>query len=334
MKPPHSGYDYFGEAKEKYTIPDIWKIFGLEGEPKKSCKSPFREDRRPSFSIYADGRRWVDHSTGDGGDVIEFIKHALKGDHHDVREWLADRILQNPSFVARPSSSPLKVPQPPKVIIWPAAMGRGLTPSWEAFSERTGVVKEIGENLLQQELLEFCQVDAHACYLIKDAENRAAEIRRLDGGLFGTCKAFPLTGVDKGWLPGTARLRDASPETAVLITEGATDHLTALDLYYRYHDAGGANVWQPITLLGAGCKRLDPAAERLLRGRRVRLIPDGDEAGRGMATHWEERLRKIGCHVDTVTLPEGSDLTDNRHLDPNELFALSNTASNPPSNTP
>jgi len=323
MKAPYSGYDYFGEAKQNYTIPDVWKIFGLEGEPKKSCKSPFREDRHPSFSIYAEGRRWVDHSTGEGGDVIEFIRYALDGSYDDVREWLACKIPLNPGYVARPSSSPLKAPQPPKVIIWPAAMGRGLAPSWEAFSERTGVAKEIGEDLLQKELLEFCQVDAHPCFLIKDAENRAAEIRRLDGGLFGTSKAFPLTGVDKGWLPGTARLRDAPPETAVLITEGATDHLTALALYARYRKAGGENLWQPITLLGAGCKRLDPAAEGLLRGRRVRLIPDGDEAGRTMATHWEALLRKIGCHVDTVTLPEGSDLSDNRHhLNPNELFAL------------
>jgi hypothetical protein len=316
--------DYFGEAKEKYTIADIWLMLGLEGVPKKSCKSPFRDERSPSFSIYADGRRWIDHSTGEGGDVIEFIRHAINGNHHDVREWLAGKIPQNSGFVARPSSSSLKAPQPPKVIIWPAAMGRGLVPSWEAFSERTGIAKEIGEILIQKEVLEFCQVDDHACYLVKDSENRAAEIRRLDGELFyGTSKPFPLTGVDKAWLPGTALLRDAPPETAVLITEGATDLLTAMSLYFRYRKAGGNNSWRPIALLGATCKQLDPAAQGLLRGRRIRLVPDGDTAGRKMASHWEPLLRRIGCHVDTITLPENTDLTDQRHsINPNELFAL------------
>ena len=65
--------DLFAEAREKYTIADIWHAFGYEGQPKSNCKSPFREDRSPSFSIFDDGRAWTDHATGEGGDVIEFV---------------------------------------------------------------------------------------------------------------------------------------------------------------------------------------------------------------------------------------------------------------------
>jgi DNA primase len=62
--------------KDRLTIPVLWQILKLPGIPRKSCHSPFREDRRPSFSIYDNDRRWKDHSTGDGGDGIEFIAKA------------------------------------------------------------------------------------------------------------------------------------------------------------------------------------------------------------------------------------------------------------------
>ena len=65
----------FAEARERYTIADIWNAFGFAGVPKSSCKSPFREDRTPSFSIFDDGRAFADHATSEGGDVIEFARH-------------------------------------------------------------------------------------------------------------------------------------------------------------------------------------------------------------------------------------------------------------------
>ena len=52
-------------AKERLLIPDLWQWLNLPGNPGRSCRSPFREDRSPSFSIYADGRKWKDHATGD-----------------------------------------------------------------------------------------------------------------------------------------------------------------------------------------------------------------------------------------------------------------------------
>ena len=43
-------------AKERIRIPDLWRELGLEGEPKKTCRCPFHEDRSPSFSIFDDGK--------------------------------------------------------------------------------------------------------------------------------------------------------------------------------------------------------------------------------------------------------------------------------------
>src|SRR5260221_7508045 len=61
------------EAKARFTIPILWRMFGLPGKPARSCRSPFREDRSPSFSISEDGRRWIDFATGERGDAVDFL---------------------------------------------------------------------------------------------------------------------------------------------------------------------------------------------------------------------------------------------------------------------
>jgi hypothetical protein len=44
-------------AKERLLIPTLWRLLELPGNPKASCRSPFRKDKKPSFSIYDRGRR-------------------------------------------------------------------------------------------------------------------------------------------------------------------------------------------------------------------------------------------------------------------------------------
>ncbi|WP_395753947.1 CHC2 zinc finger domain-containing protein [Prosthecobacter sp.] len=62
--------------KERLLIPEAWRRLGLEGQPGATCRSPFRPDKSPSFSIYKGGRLWKDFSTRQGGDVIDFIALA------------------------------------------------------------------------------------------------------------------------------------------------------------------------------------------------------------------------------------------------------------------
>jgi hypothetical protein len=66
------------EAKARFTIPVLWQMFNLRGDPGSPCCSPFREDRSPSFSVFDDGRRWVDNATHERGDTIDFLA-KIKG---------------------------------------------------------------------------------------------------------------------------------------------------------------------------------------------------------------------------------------------------------------
>jgi hypothetical protein len=59
------------------TIPVLWERLGLPGHVTVNCcvRSPLREgDRSPSFSIYANGTRWKDHATGQGGDSFDLYQ--------------------------------------------------------------------------------------------------------------------------------------------------------------------------------------------------------------------------------------------------------------------
>lgn len=71
------------QAIEILSIPVLWQRLGLPGRVRANCtvKSPLRsDDRHPSFSIYAQGRRYVDHSTKEGGDSFDFFCAICKLD--------------------------------------------------------------------------------------------------------------------------------------------------------------------------------------------------------------------------------------------------------------
>ena len=319
--------DLFAEAREAYTIGDAWQMLRLPGEPKASCRSPFRDERSPSFTIFDDGRAWKDHGTGDGGDVVEFIRHAIGGDHRAVRDWLKERVGIDyyDHGDGKTPSRPAKASAPPKVIQWPAEVIEGTKATWKAFADRREITYAATWAMVQSGILRFTKLkDGTKCFVVTDPENRSAEIRRLDGMTFGTSKAYWLPGVNKSWPVGCEQLRHAPATASVLITEGPTDLLTAINLYSRYRrDHGGTLSWVPMAILGAGCKALAPEAAALIRGRHCRIVPDADPAGDRMETHWTALLRENGSSVDVVKLPRGTDLTDCKNdISPTDLFSL------------
>jgi hypothetical protein len=310
--------DLFQQAREAYTIADAWQMLRLPGEPKASCRSPFRDERNPSFSIFDNGRGWKDHASGEGGDVVEFIRVALGCDHREVREWLQERLGIDYHDVPHAA----RKPEPVKAIQWPGDLLTGNEATWGAFAAKMRMTPLAVEAAVQSGVLRFTKINGVRCYVVTDEARRAAEIRRCDGGMFGQTKAYPLPGVDKSWLPGADILRGSPKFTGIFLTEGPKDYLAALSLYSRYRRTeAGVNSWCPAALLGAKCKRLHPELVPWFRGRRVRMVPDGDTAGDEMADHWKALLLNLGCTVDVVRMPRGKDLFDlANELEPEGLF--------------
>ena len=140
--------DVFAEAKARYDVPAMRKMLGIPGEPTHGNSfSPFREESRPSFSIYDDGRKWKDHANGLGGDSIELAKvwHDFTGP--ELREFLMERLgidfpdrgARVPAKMFTPTPKP---PAPPKKIEWPRGLLTGREEMWEGFAERRGLSYE------------------------------------------------------------------------------------------------------------------------------------------------------------------------------------------------
>jgi DNA primase len=68
--------DSLADAKRRLRVPELWVLLNLPGAPGKSCRCPWRDDHKPSFSVFADGMRWRDFATDEGGDAIDFLVKA------------------------------------------------------------------------------------------------------------------------------------------------------------------------------------------------------------------------------------------------------------------
>lgn len=61
--------------KRALPLPQLLEKIGLGEFAKPSCRSPFREDKKPSWGIFERGGKWgwKDHGTDDGGDEIALL---------------------------------------------------------------------------------------------------------------------------------------------------------------------------------------------------------------------------------------------------------------------
>jgi hypothetical protein len=343
--------------KERLLIPEVWQRLRLEGEPAERCRSPFREDRNPSFSIYKGGRRWKDYGTGAGGDVIDFIAMARQISKGEAtREFLdlagvprgkpaRSHAHARPRSPSRPPSpapshsqtdaqsqpepersgtfqvphpalpdspnpsatSPSQTPPHPDGIRVP--LQNGTEADRLLVAESRGITLEAVSLALALRTLTFAIVGGFRCWVLKDAEGRIAEARRLDGmpfpksGTLGRRKAHTLRGSRKSWPLGAAVLRRLPQFRTLLLVEGGPDYLAAL------HFAHEMERWDvlPVAMLGRGTgTKIDPEALELMRGRRVRIYPHADADGGGVksAHIWATQLHRVGCVVDIYGLTE------------------------------
>lgn len=303
----------------------------LEGQPGTTCRSPFRPDKNPSFSIYDQGRRWKDHATGQSGDVIDFIAMArqtgkgealrvfleMAGVPREEQPWSQQsrRKAQGgsaPQAGAAPRVSfkeqaTALLPPAPKEEAHPDGIRVPLQNGTEAdrqlVAESRHIVLEAVSLGLALRTLTFAIVQGYRCWLLTDAAGRIAEARRLDGmpfpeaGTLGRRKAHTLRGSRKSWPLGAAVLRRVPEFRTLLLVEGGPDYLAAL------HFAHELERWDvlPVAMLGRGTgTKIDAAALELMRGRRVRIYPHADADGGGVesARRWAAQLNWVGCEMD------------------------------------
>lgn len=85
--------DDLNRALAALTVQDVWRAVGFPDCPREGnhlVKSPFREDRKASFSICFKGAGWRDHATAEKGNVYAFAKRATGKDGKELVDWIID----------------------------------------------------------------------------------------------------------------------------------------------------------------------------------------------------------------------------------------------------
>jgi len=273
------------EAKRRVSIVDAWQALNLPGGPGASCKSPFREDRNPSFSIFEDGRRFKDFATGDTGDVVCFIERATGCTRGEAIRKLFE--------LAGIEDAPARQRRT-KARKWPT-FRRGTRAEKRALAGSRNLGPEAIDLAAAAGFLWFADTEdkgeAVAVWIVTDSTRRNAQARRLDGKgwrCLDGAKAKTLPGSRAAWAIGAA---DIGKKPFVVIIEGGADYLTAFHFMYvegRLEDVA------PVAMLGAGMK-IPGDALPFFKNKRIRIFPHTDEQGQAAGRRWALQFHRAGA---------------------------------------
>lgn len=304
------------ELKDRYRIPQAWRDLGLAGEPAKTCRSPLREDKSPSFSVFDDGRRFHDFATGDRGDVIDLVAKVRGCDIIAAIKFIEERL-----GIVRTERKPYPAPKPgPKL----PALRPGTADELREVSERRGFTVDALRLAERRGFLQFCSLWGNAAWCVTDCRRELFEFRRVDGakwpayGRLCERKAH-CVGAGKAWPIGTL---ESERFAKVAVVEGAPDFLATI---HFLHLEQKTEAVAPVGILGASNHRLDPAALARFKGKLVCLFPHVDEAGRKAVREWAQQFKAAGAARVTafdlsglvlVDGTEGKDLADVARIHP------------------
>lgn len=313
-------------AKERLPIPTLWTLLGLPGQPKRKCRSPFREERHASFSIHANGQRFTDFGTGDTGDAIDFLARALGlSPAQSLRRFLelagaTGTHANEVPFLGKRLRSHEVDERLAKRHRWPVFHAPTVS-ELAAVAELRGLSVE-GVTLAADRGLLWCADSAEGrAWVITDSTRRNAQARRLDGRPWERidAKAWTLPGSEAAWPIG---LRESAASPALVLVEGGPDLLAACHLAWI---DGLEEHFFPVALLGAS-QHIPPAALPSFAGKPVRLFSHDDPAGTAAALRWANQLHAAGASPALFSFSgflrhDGTpvrDLNDFVHLHPDQ----------------
>lgn len=310
------------EAKARLDIRAIAAITYPQWKPAVSCKCPWREDRKSSFSVFANWQMWKDHATDESGDAVNFLAKA--------KSLSIDEALRQFMRMAGSSNERTPLGNLVRSDFEDTAEKKSARSKWPAFDHPTEEDREAIASLrslpsealfyaAEDEVLFMSEVDGHRSWIIRSECGRHAQARRLDGEKFELCgqqlKAKTLAGSIASIPIG--RFFDARWPLVVLV-EGGPDVLAA---YAAIHKLGLLDVVAVCGILGAGLK-LPASSAATLRNRKTRILQHNDKAGEEAANRWAQQIWNVGGKVD-IWVPDqaGADLNDVFRLPSNEADA-------------
>lgn len=260
------------DIRARFPVSGVAQQAGVKltraGREFKGC-CPFHPDRSPSFTIYADDRRFQCFGCGAEGDVLDFVQRAYGVKLLPSIEMLdggALRELEQQRVVATPKADWSRAAS----SIWGEALPIVDTPA-DAYLRRRGITMELPPTLRFAKL-RYPQESGRRPALV-------AAVCSPDGSLTGIQRTFlteeghkadvPEVKLSLGRVAGGA-IQLGGPSASLVVTEGLEDGLTLAQ-------ALGRSVW-----VSAGTSML-PRIEFADETRSIVIGADGDAAGEAAA---------------------------------------------------
>ena len=314
------------KLKAKCPLPALMAHLEMSQYNKKSCKSPFREDRHPSFSVYSDdsGYHWKDFGSDDGGDEVTFLARYLRLDekkHFSALLAIYEAIATNAKLVEKatiPNISSSEFPD-----------RSGFRPISADEIQNVSDRRQISIAALtwvhERGLLVAGTVCGLPAYAITDQSGRTIEARPLNQDIFPAVGELPerkthsLKHTDKSFPVG---FLESASYPCVALTEGMPDFLAAHDFILREQapDGNKAKIsCVPVAMLGSQTI-INAEALTVFKNKIVRIFPHADNAGWAGAMKWKQQLLGAGAKtVDFLDLTAVWKATDEKVKDLNDI---------------
>jgi hypothetical protein len=298
------------EIKARITIPILGEKLFPGWRAGRSCLSPFRDEKNPSFSVYADDSRFHDYATGEDGDVFDFYRLAIgctpKEAFLAVKEMAGGKV-----FNARPIPIRAASPEEKKEQFHPE-----LTQPSHADLDRISSLRSISpiglDIAVGRGFLWTAALKGQRAFVVTDRTRKNYRARRMDGKpwehLESKPKAYAVSGSQAAWPIG---IEEAQAFPAIALCEGEGDFLAA---FYHAYAGDVEDRVAPVCISGAG-NRIPAEALPLFKDKRVRIFVQDDRAGEEAWERWAKQLNSIAGKIDGFSFgglvdTEGSPITD------------------------
>ena len=316
------------EAKDRLRIPGLWAMLHLPSDCRKNpCHSPFYEPTsKPSFSVFNDGRNFKDQRTGEKGSAVDFLILATALSRSAACVKFVELAGGGRCNARVSTPRPAAAPQAPRPAPTLPAMDSGTDDELRQLA----ALRHLDYGALHiargAGLLRFATLKGHRAWILTDDAALNAQARRLDGKPWehlDGAKAYTLPGCWAGWPVGA---KQGANSPAFTLCEGGPDGLAVL--HFITTEKRLADVF-PLAMLGAS-QSIHEDALQFLAGKKVRIYPHIDAAGKKGAERWVAQLHAVGARVDIFDFTglrkaDGSpvkDLNDCTQIHPDDAAQL------------
>lgn len=280
--------DAIREAHPLPAVVGAWVKLQRAGQEWKAC-CPFHDDRSPSFTIYADGRRFQCFGCGAGGDLFDALKLRFGVTIRQAAEMLGKGQFPKIALPPRPAHDEDRNTSIEAERIWRDSVPARGTAA-ESYLHTRGLTIPIPDALRFARLRYGKRGPEHPVMvaLISGRDGSPIGIQRTYLNAAGTGKAaVPKPKLSLGHVRGGAVRLGHGSINGLMLTEGVEDALSLMQME-------GRSAW---AAAGAGMlpfMRLPPAVQSIVIG------ADADDAGRDAAKKAMEAFTAQGREVRII----------------------------------